>query len=323
MITIGYQASHEQFSPSALLDYVKLAQDCGFGLINSSDHFFPWSTRQGQSGFTFAWLGAAMQLTSLPFTSVCAPGQRYHPAIVAQAIATLAEMFPGRYNIALGSGEALNECITGELWPQKEIRNQRLLECATVMRKLLSGEYVNYKGLVEVAGAKLYTLPSKAPLLLGAALSVPTAEWMGSWADGLITTASSRDQAKDIIAAFRNTAGANKPVYLKVQLAYAESDEAAMDAAFDQWRNNIFQGSVLGELRTVEQFDALGELVQKKDLQANLRISSSLAQHTEWLLEDMNLDINYLILHQVGRNQTQFLEDFGNKVLQVLKSQQK
>src|SRR3954464_5634064 len=113
-MTIGYQASHEQFTPADLLKFVMLAESAGFGAVNSSDHFHPWSERQGQSGFAFAWLGAAMQATAMRYGSVCAPGQRYHPAIIAQAVATLGEMFPGRYWIALGTGEALNERITGE-----------------------------------------------------------------------------------------------------------------------------------------------------------------------------------------------------------------
>jgi alkanesulfonate monooxygenase SsuD/methylene tetrahydromethanopterin reductase-like flavin-dependent oxidoreductase (luciferase family) len=117
---IGYQASHEQFAPSHLLKLVKRAEEAGFTAVNSSDHFHPWSTEQGQSGYAFAWLGAAMHQTGLPFGSVCAPGQRYHPAIVAQAIATLSEMFEGRFWIALGSGEALNERITGERCPDKK-----------------------------------------------------------------------------------------------------------------------------------------------------------------------------------------------------------
>src|SRR5688500_5364077 len=109
MALIGYHASHEQFKPSQLLKWVRLAETSGFDVINCSDHFHPWSKRQGQSGFSFAWLGAAMQTTTLPFGVVCAPGQRYHPAIIAQAIATLCEMFPERFWVSIGSGEALNE----------------------------------------------------------------------------------------------------------------------------------------------------------------------------------------------------------------------
>ena len=132
--TIGYHASHEQHPPSRLLQDVARAEAAGFAAVSSSDHFTPWSERQGESGFAWSWLGAAMHATSLPFGVVNAPGQRYHPAIVAQAIATLLELFPGRLAVALGSGEASNEHITGARWPDKAARNERLLECVHVIR---------------------------------------------------------------------------------------------------------------------------------------------------------------------------------------------
>src|SRR5690349_22948642 len=104
-----------------------------------SGHFAPWSSRQGHSGFAWSWLGAALATTSLPFGVVTAPGQRYHPAVTAQAIATLGQMFPGRCWAALGSGEASNERVTGEVWPRKELRDARLLECVDVIRRPLAG----------------------------------------------------------------------------------------------------------------------------------------------------------------------------------------
>ncbi|MEJ7674655.1 MAG: LLM class flavin-dependent oxidoreductase [Chitinophagaceae bacterium] len=127
--------------------------------MNSSDHFHPWSERQGQSGYVYSWLGAALQATTIPCGVVTAPGQRQHPAIVAQAAATLSEMFPNRFWMALGSGEALNEKITGEKWPAKNIRNQRLLECFNIIKRLLNGETVTHYGHVKIEDAKLYTLP--------------------------------------------------------------------------------------------------------------------------------------------------------------------
>jgi len=181
---ISYHAAHEQFSPSDLLGYAKLAERAGFDACHSSDHFHPWSKRQGQSGFAFAWLGAAMAVTRFPFSLVNAPGQRYHPAIVAQAIATLTQMYPGRLDIALGSGEALNEKITGEEWPEKTIRNQRLLEAVQIIRRLLAGETVTQDGLIKISEATLYTRPDYMPRLMGAALTEATAHWLGSWADG-------------------------------------------------------------------------------------------------------------------------------------------
>src|SRR5688572_33157874 len=155
MTMICYHASHEQFAPSLLLKLAVAAERAGFSGLHSSDHFHPWSSSQGQSGFSFSWIAAALQATSLPCSVITAPGQRYHPAIVAQAIATLEEMFPGRFSIALGSGEALNENITGEKWPAKEDRNKRLKESVDVIRRLLNGEMVSHKGAVIVEHARL------------------------------------------------------------------------------------------------------------------------------------------------------------------------
>src|SRR5688500_3625103 len=126
MTRISYHASHEQFSPGELLRLVQRAERAGFAGAMSSDHFLPWSAQQGHSGFAWSWLGAAMQATALPFGVGNAPGQRYHPAIIAQASATLAEMFPDRFWVALGTGQYVNEAITGERWPPKSERNARL-----------------------------------------------------------------------------------------------------------------------------------------------------------------------------------------------------
>ena len=315
MSKIAFHASHEQFAPSALLKYTKLAEQAGFGAISSSDHFHPWSERQGQSGFSFAWLGAAMSQTTLPFSMVCSPGQRYHPAIVAQAIGTLGEMFPGRIAVALGSGEALNESITGEKWPEKKIRNQRLLECYQIIKDLLAGETVSQQGLVTVENARLYTLPVEKPLLLCAAVGLDTAKWAGQWADGLITTHKPKEELLKTIQTFRENGGEGKPIYLKVQHTYAKDAKQATEGAYHQWRSNIFQGSVLGELPTVAHFDAAAEFVTQEQMADHVRISADLKQHQAWIKEDLDLGFDRVILHNVNREQEQFIEDFGNDVL--------
>src|ERR671912_365836 len=165
MPVIGFHNSHEQIHPAELLEAVRHAEEVGFTAAMSSDHFSPWSARQGQSGFGFSWLGAALATTSLPFGAVNAPGQRYHPAIVAQAVSTLGAMFPGRFWVALGSGEASNEHITGDGWPRKEVRTQRLEECVQVIRRLLEGEEVTHDGLVTVDRARLWELADPVPRL--------------------------------------------------------------------------------------------------------------------------------------------------------------
>jgi coenzyme F420-dependent glucose-6-phosphate dehydrogenase len=315
MALIGYHASHEQFRPSELLNWAKLAASCGFEAINCSDHFHPWSERQGQSGFSFAWLGAAMVTSTLPFGVVCAPGQRYNPAIVAQAIGTLAEMFPSRLWVALGSGEALNERITGERWPPKPERNERLRESYDVIKRLLEGDTVTHHGLVHVEEAKLYTRPQQQPLIVGAAVTVETARWMGSWAEGLITISGPLHEMQKVHDAFTAGGGNGKPMYLKVQLSYAETYEEALTGAFDQWRTNIFAGSVLSDLWKVEQFDALGDHVQPQELKDKIIISSDTDEYVDLLNKYIAMGFERIILHNVNRAQETFIRHFGEHVL--------
>ncbi|MBE9142919.1 TIGR03885 family FMN-dependent LLM class oxidoreductase [Planktothrix mougeotii] len=319
MVKIGYHASHEQFKPSELLNYVQQAEQAGFHLSLSSDHFYPWSEKQGQSGFAWSWLGAAMQATpNLSYRIVCAPGQRYHPAIIAQAAATLAELFPNRFWLTVGSGQALNEHITGDKWPCKSDRNSRLKECVDIIRALWAGETVTHRGLVTIEEAKLYTRPEINPLIIGAAITAKTAEWLGSWADGLITTSRPPEQLKEVVDAFYRGGGEGKPMILKVQLSYHANETIAKQGAFDQWRNNIFQSLVLSDLKNPEQFDALGEFVTLEEVENNVRISSDLQQHISWLKQDIELGFNEIILHNVNREQKQFIQGFGKEVIPVL-----
>jgi probable non-F420 flavinoid oxidoreductase len=320
-VKIGYHASHEQFLPSELLQWVVAAEGAGFQGVLSSDHFYPWSEQQGQSGFAWSWLGAALQATAtIDFGIVNAPGQRYHPAIIAQACATLAEMFPERFWIAIGSGQNLNEHITGDRWPHKPERNARLLESATIIRKLWAGETVTTDGLVVTDEARLYTLPEKKPLMIGAAVTEVTAHWVGSWADGLITTSRPAEELKRMRDAFIQGGGEGKPIYIKVQLSYGRSEKEARGEALMQWRNNIFDNTVMTDLRTPAQFDAIGKTVDVKELKEKVLVSSSLQQHTDWLGEYIQEGFTNLMLHNVNRNQRIFIEDFADKVLPTLKA---
>jgi coenzyme F420-dependent glucose-6-phosphate dehydrogenase len=319
-LKIGYHASHEQFKPSVLLKYVQQAEQAGFNASLSSDHFAPWSLDQGESGFAWSWLGAAMQATNLPFGIVNAPGQRYHPAIIAQAAATLAEMFPERFWVAMGSGQNINEQITGDHWPVKQDRNDRLKECVDIIRALWDGETVTHHGLVTVEEAKLYTRAKIAPKIIGAAITEKTAEWVGGWADGLITTSRPPKELKKIVDAFHKGGGEGKPMYLKVQLSYAADEKEALGGAYDQWRSNIFPSAVLSDLRTAEQLEQTAMFVREEDLRDHVRISSDPARHLEWLQQDIDLGFSQLILHNVNLQQERFIEVFGEKVVPQLLS---
>jgi probable non-F420 flavinoid oxidoreductase len=319
MVEIGYHSSHEQFAPAELLKYVQLAEKAGFRAAMCSDHFTPWSERQGQSGFAWSWLGAAMHATSLPFGVVNAPGQRYHPAIIAQAAATLAQMFPGRFWVAFGSGQYMNEHITGQGWINKPLRNERLRECVDVIRALWRGETVSLDGkYIRVDEAKLYVQPETPPLLIGAAIAPETAEWVGSWADGIITVVKPVENQKQFIEAFRRGGGEGKPMFLQAQTSYAATDAQAREGAYEQWRNNILESRVLSELRMPNQFDTLGELVRPDDLEGHIRISSDVQRHIDWLRQDIELGFERILVHNVNRDQERFIDAFGEKVLPAL-----
>ena len=148
MGTVGYAAMFEQFTPTELLRWSRQAEEAGFGSIMASDHFQPWTPEQGQAGFAWAWMGAlGAQTQHVRFgPGVTAPGFRYHPAILAQASATLAEMFPGRFWLGIGAGEALNEHVVGKYWPEAPTRLELLGESIEVIQKLFSGKVTKYAG---------------------------------------------------------------------------------------------------------------------------------------------------------------------------------
>ena len=245
---------------------VQRAERAGFTAAMSSDHFSPWSTRQGESGFAWSFLGAALATTQLPFGVVNAPGQRYHPAIIAQAIATLAQMFPGRFWAALGSGEASNERVTGELWPRKEVRDQRLVECVDVIRRLLRGEEVNHDGLVHVNRARLWTLPDAVPDLVGPAVTPETAARHAAWADGLITVNQPKDTAQKVLDAYRERRRSWPG-------ASADPPQLGAHGGRGHRRSRTTSGATTSsprrcrwDLETVEAFDVIGETVSTEQV---------------------------------------------------------
>ena len=314
MTVIGWHASHEQIHPKDLLASLQHAERAGFTAAMCSDHFAPWSDRQGHSGFAWAWLGAALQATELPIGVVTAPGQRYHPAIIAQAVGTLEAMYPGRFWAALGSGENMNEHITGDAWPRKEHRNERLLESAQVMRSLLAGETISHDGHVRVDQAKLWTRPDAPPPLLAAAVTPATAEWAAGWADGLATVNQSPEALRRVVDAYRG-AGGTGPLVLQVHVSYAASADQALAIAHDQWRSNVFSPPLCWDLDTVEAFDVASAHVRPEDVHGSVVISADLEEHVERLRELIEIGFDEVYLHHVGQQQRDFIEAFGERVL--------
>jgi probable non-F420 flavinoid oxidoreductase len=314
-VRFGFHASHEQLPPSRLLQLAVRAEAAGFDELHSSDHFAPWTAHGGHAGFSYAWLGAAVAATSLPVGLVTAPGYRYHPAIVAQAIATLADLAPGRVSVALGSGQALNEHVTGEPWPGKAERNRRLAACAQVIRSLLAGEEVDVAEPVAVRRAQLATLPPEPVPLFAAALSPETAASVGAWADGLVTVDCPAERLRAVIEAFRDAAGRELPVRVQLHLSWAGTDEEARRLAAEHWRTNALPAEVTEELPLPSDFDAACREIGPDDLTDSVLMSADPERHADRLRLLADLGVEVVHLHHVGPDQERFLAEYPDQVL--------
>ena len=318
MTRFGFHASHEQIAPGQLLVDVQRAEQAGFEIAMCSDHFSPWSRRQGHSAFAWSWLGAALATTGLTFGAVNAPGQRYHPAVVAQAVATLGSMFPGRFWVALGSGEASNEHITGDGWPRKEVRTRRLEECVDVIRRLLEGEEVSHDGLVTIDRARLWEVPDPRPRLVGPAVSLSSAARVAAWSEGMVTVNQPPRQLARMVQAHR-AAGGTGLCALQVHLSWAPTESEAEQIAHEQWRSNVFGEPVAWDLETVEAFDTVADDVTVAKVRTVVDVSSDLAWHRDRLAEYAALGFDEIYLHHVGQSQERFIDAFGEHVLPDLK----
>jgi probable non-F420 flavinoid oxidoreductase len=318
MTVIGFHASHEQIHPARLLRDVQAAEAAGFDAAMCSDHFGPWSERQGQSGYAWSWLGAALATTTLRFGVVTAPGQRYHPAVLAQKIGTLAAMFPGRFWAALGSGENSNEHITGDRWPRKDLRQRRLRECADVISRMLHGETVSHDGLVTVDRARLWTRPEQLPPLLAPAVTAATAAEGAEWADGMVTINQPLDVLQSVLDAYR-AAGGLGTTAVQVHLSWATQPEEAMRIAQDQWRSNVFPPPVCWDLETPEHFDVVSAEVTPEQVAKSVNVSADPGQHAQWLHDLVEMGFDEIYLHHVGQEQQPFLDVFGSDVLPQLR----
>ncbi len=319
MTLLGFHCSHENVPPDALLAAVQAAERVGFDGAMCSDHFAPWGHGQGESGFAWAWLGAALATTRFTLGVVNAPGQRYHPAVIAQAIATLGVMFPGRFWAALGSGEAINEHITGDPWPPKDVRDERLLQSVEVIRDLLDGEEVSRDGLTVTHRARVWSRPEVPPRLVGAAVTPATAARAASWADGLITVVGSRDEMRRVIDAYRDAGGAG-PCVVQVHLSWAPTDDEAVAIALEQWRHGpAVKPPETWDIDDPAEFDRRAAGVGPDEIREALLVDHEPARLAERIAAIVDAGFDGAYLHHVGRDQAPFLAMAGTDLLPALR----
>lgn len=322
---IGYAAMLEQFGPQEVVDYSAEAETAGFSGVMAADHYQPWVPRQGQAAFVWNVMTAIGERTKGDVgPGVTCPSFRMHPAIVAQASATLAAMYPGRHWLGLGSGEALNEHIVAGYWPETPERIARMFEAIEVIRKLFSGKDVKHEGkYYKLETTRLWTLPAQTPPIYVATAGPITARKTGALCDGIITVGAPEEKIDGIFAKFEEGARetgkdpSTMPRILQLHLSWAETDEEALRNAIVEWPNGGMKFPKQ-DIRSPFDFEQMARLVRPEDFQGRMLISSDPEAHRQQIQRFLDLGFDQVYLHNVGRNQERWIEVFGREVLPKL-----
>lgn len=324
---IGYAAMLEQFGPREVVDYSAKAEAAGFSGVMAADHFQPWVPQQGQAAFVWNVMTAIGERTKGDVgPGVTCPSFRMHPAIVAQASATLAAMYPGRHWLGLGSGEALNEHVVAGYWPETPERIARMFEAIEIIRKLFSGRDVKHEGrYFKLETTRLWTLPAQTPPIYVATAGPVTARKTGALCDGIITVGAPEEKIDGIFAKFEEGAReagkdpSTMPRILQLHLSWAETDEEALRNAIVEWPNGGMKFPKQ-DIRSPFDFEQMARLVRPEDFQGRMLISSDPERHRAEIQKFLDMGFDQVYLHNVGRNQAEWIEVFGRDVLPKLHS---
>lgn len=314
MAEIGYALSSEEHRPNDLVRYARRAEETGFTFALISDHYHPWVTEQGESPFAWSVLGGVAQATEKlrVGTGVTCPTIRYHPALVAQAAATVADMMNGRFFLGVGTGENLNEHILGDRWPPYDIRLAMLEEAVEVIRLLWEGETVSYWGdFYTVEDARIYSMPEEAPPIMVAAGGETTLETAGRIGDGLI----SLTPKEEFIQQYRQAGGRGKPTYGQVHVCWAESEEEARQTVFRVWPNTGLKGQLSQELRTVTFFEQAVKMLTVDQVTQHVPCGPDPQKHIKQIKKFVDAGYENVYVHQIGQDQEGFFRFYEREIL--------
>ena len=322
---IGYAAMLEQFAPRELVDLCVTAEAAGFSGVMAADHVQPWVPQQGEAAFVWSFMTAAAERTKGDMgPGVTCPSFRWHPAIVAQAAATMQALYPGRFWLGIGSGEALNEHVVATYWPEVGERIARMFESVEIIRKLFSGKDVKHKGeYYRMETMRLWTMPETPPPIYIATAGPITAEKTGRFADGIITVGAADEKIETVFQRFdkgAREAGKNPdemPRILQLHLSWAETDEQALENAMTEWPNGGMKFPKQ-DIRSPLDFAQMAKLVRPEDFEGRMLISSDPERHREQIQRYFDMGFNKVYLHNVGRNQSEWIDVFGREVLPKL-----
>jgi G6PDH family F420-dependent oxidoreductase len=306
-VELGYAFSAEEHSPAELVRNAKVAEETGFTFGLISDHIHPWVDAQGHSAFVWSVLGGIAQATERfrIGTGVTCPMIRIHPVIVAHAAATVACLMPGRFFLGVGTGENLNEHVTGAKWPAPDERLELLDESVEIMRKLWQGDYVTHRGKhYTVENLRIFDVPDGGVEVAVAAMQPQAAELAGRIGDALVNVAPK----EGIIEKFEDAGGQGKPKYGQVTVCWAQSKDEAKKTAFEIWPNALVEGSASQELPLPSDFEQLVESREADELEGMLPLGPDPEEYLEELQEYADAGYTHAYIHQIGPDQEGFLE---------------
>jgi G6PDH family F420-dependent oxidoreductase len=318
MLHLGYKLSSEEFGPTDLVRQAVRAEAAGFDFALISDHFHPWSDRQGESPFVWAALGGIAVATErlTVGTGVTCPIIRTHPAIVAHAAATVAAMMPGRFFLGVGTGENLNEHVTGAKWPPVDVRREMLDEAIGIVRRLWRGGLEFHRGPhYTVEAARLYTLPPKPPPIMVAASGPKAARLAGRLGDGFITT----EPDPALVRTFRRAGGRGKPSFVELTVCWARSERAARRTAHEVWALAALEGSLFTELAQPGHFESAFKPITEAQVAEAVICGPDPARHLAAIRRAGRAGYDHVCVHQVGPDQEGFVRFYESEIVPRLR----
>jgi coenzyme F420-dependent glucose-6-phosphate dehydrogenase len=329
-LRFGYKVSAEQFSPSDLLEFTVVAEQCGFDTAAISDHFQPWRHTGGHAPFSLSWLGAAGQATSRIAlgTSVLTPTFRYHPAVVAQAMGTLGSLFPGRIWLGVGTGESMNEAPLGIEWPDAKERFARLREAVELIQTLLTNDRVTFDGTYyRTRNATIYDRPASPIPLYIAAAGASAARLAGRVADGLICTSGKGMElytdtllpavAEGAVRAGRDAGAIELTIEMKVSFD-TDADRARDDTR--HWAALALSPEEKTGVDDPIEMERLADALPIERAASRWIVSSDPAEHVERIRPYLDAGFTHLIFHAPVLDQRRFLELYAREVLPRLRT---
>jgi G6PDH family F420-dependent oxidoreductase len=314
---IGYHLSCEEHPPERLVPWARSAEEAGFHFVTISDHFHPWTHRQGESPFVWSVLGGIAQVTERVDvgTAVTCPTMRTHPAIIAQAAATTAAMMPGRFFLGVGTGEALNEHILGDHWPSTGVRREMLEEAVEVIRLLWQGGSRSHFGRhYTVEQATIFTLPDELPPIVVSGFGPHAIELAGRIGDGYMSTSPDADAVR----AFQSAGGAGKPCYGKLDVSLAGSEDEAKRIAHETWPTSGLGGELSQELGLPAHFEAATQHVTPDIVADAIVCVQDAGAHLDRLREYAEAGYDRVTVQQVGVEQERLFDLYAREVLPEL-----